>query len=289
MANPRVLTYQPDVSRGSWIRGRLGDWNTIASVVPQDFDAYARIFHPVDGQLLGWHNDVPVTEESRRFRWREIAAKHGTVYHPLMQWDAILAGYETPQRGEPGWQYSGPEQGRLPGEELAAIVRILARHTGTPDACVAALWEGWGWIHGGDAVVTLTSSADYALAPGSNADELADPVLKPTPAGLDFEVRTGPRLQLPGRSYFLFDAELRTFEDPDWAARNGWDPMWPQSPNQLWPEDHAWFLASEIDFDSTVVAGPQKLIDEIVACEELEAMEVPADASLSADADKINR
>lgn len=58
--------------------------------------------------------------------------------------------------------------------------------------------------------------------------------------------------------------------------------------NLLWPSDRAWFLASEIDFDSTLVGGRSDLIEAIIDSRELEAWPVgPAD-SLAADADRIN-
>ena len=46
------LVYTAEVSRGDWVRERLGDWMTIAVVVPQGFEAYARVLHPIEAQLL---------------------------------------------------------------------------------------------------------------------------------------------------------------------------------------------------------------------------------------------
>lgn len=47
----------------------------------------------------------------------------------------------------------------------------------------------------------------------------------------------------------------------------------------LWPEGHEWVLASEIDWDSTIVAGSRSLIDAVLADARFEAYEVDADAS----------
>ena len=41
-------------------------------------------------------------------------------------------------------------------------------------------------------------------------------------------------------------------------------PQFPQSPSILWPADRRWVMVSEIDFDSTVVAGSQELISALV-------------------------
>ncbi|WP_412736579.1 hypothetical protein [Krasilnikovia sp. MM14-A1259] len=56
-----------------------------------------------------------------------------------------------------------------------------------------------------------------------------------------------------GRDYILFTGPLHAALQlghrplPDWFV--------PQSPNLLWPADRAWYVASEIDFDSTLVGG----------------------------------
>jgi hypothetical protein len=51
--------------------------------------------------------------------------------------------------------------------------------------------------------------------------------------------------------------------------------------------DQAWCIASEIDFDSTVVGGSRYLIDAILASG-LEALAVPEDGDLSENGDRIN-
>ncbi|MHB8187472.1 MAG: hypothetical protein ACYDDU_15645 [Dermatophilaceae bacterium] len=64
-------------------------------------------------------------------------------------------------------------------------------------------------------------------------------------------------------------------------------PAW-QSPNLLWSADRAWFLASEIDFDSTLVAGDTDLIAEILACPALDSWPVRPHDSLGSDGDMVN-
>lgn len=55
-----------------------------------------------------------------------------------------------------------------------------------------------------------------------------------------------------------------------------------------WPADRAWFVASEIDFDSTVVAGAPELRDGLLSSSALEAFEVPPDGILSLNGDTVN-
>ncbi len=75
----------------------------------------------------------------------------------------------------------------------------------------------------------------------------------------------------------LFLGEQAT---PDWFL--------PQSPNLFWPGDHAWCVGSEVDFDSTLVAGSAALIDELISSDDLEVWRVNSDDFLTYDADQIN-
>jgi hypothetical protein len=65
--------------------------------------------------------------------------------------------------------------------------------------------------------------------------------------------------------------------------------MWAQSPSIVWPEDHSWVLATEIDFDSTLVAGTTKLIQELVQMPGLEVLSIRTDADLTSEGDRLNR
>lgn len=46
---------------------------------------------------------------------------------------------------------------------------------------------------------------------------------------------------------------------------------------------------SEIDYDSTIVAGSAELVAAICADERLEAFPIPENADLTWDADEVNR
>lgn len=55
-----------------------------------------------------------------------------------------------------------------------------------------------------------------------------------------------------------------------------------------WPADRACFVASEIDLDSTLLAGAGELRDALLADDSIEAFEVPPDGIISFDGDRIN-
>jgi hypothetical protein len=86
-----------------------------------------------------------------------------------------------------------------------------------------------------------------------------------------------------GRSYRLFVA-------PE-AAATRWpdmDSSWPQSANLIWPTDHSWCIATEIDWDSTLVGCSGEVADALLLDDRLEAFEVKYDDDLSWYGDTVN-
>jgi hypothetical protein len=135
---------------------------------------------------------------------------------------------------------------------IAALAPILGQATSTPDDLVAGFWEGG---HGQE----LTRQ----------------------------RVMDGP-----GRSYVLAQTNIDDLTDPAWAAAmdpDHIDGLGTISLELLWPEDHAWALSAEIDFDSTVIGGTRALIDAILADHRFEAYEVAEDDDHSWNGDTINR
>jgi hypothetical protein len=91
------------------------------------------------------------------------------------------------------------------------------------------------------------------------------------------------RVELPNRNYLLYTGTLdRAVESP-----RGPFPF-DQSPNLWWPQDRAWFVATEIDFDSTFVGGDDRLIGALVSDKRLEALPIALSARADDAADRIN-
>lgn len=322
------MEWLSDPSTGTWLRERLDDDSpTMHTVVPRGYHAYARIFHPASVRSLpGSRVPSPAewekTTDAERQRmldafvdapasWSETATAFGTTLHPLAQWQRIVrtpADEDWHERISPdGREFSAPEEGRLSAELVAAVAAHLVAHTSTPDAATAALWEGWGDLVGhfghGPSRTFLTFSDDpnhRAMLDRSVHDPLNNAFRKPTwqEGILSREISEGPRLSLPDREHILFTASARDFADPDWALRVPWRdvaaaeagmPPYTQSPSILWPDDRAWVLVSEIDYDSTIVAGSPELVRALCADERLEALPLREDADLHWDADDINR
>ncbi len=161
-------------------------------------------------------------------------------------------------------------EGHLPEDELAALVDVLSRHTRTSVECFHALWDGYGEILGGEAVGFLSFAAAPAAWPGRIFTKPKPPPLPP-PAFAP-EVMEGPRLRVAGRDHLLFVGPL---EDAGlWGAASFGHgiPRDINSPNLLWPADHAWCVATDIDSTWTGVGGPAALADDLLADPRLEVV-----------------
>jgi len=103
VADDRV-TCLHDVSPAGWIGPRLHPFTLdTGSVIPEGFEAYCRIFHPVEPQ---W-------PETRGRRWADVAAENGRIAHPKMQFHMISRPVGAP--APLGYQCGdGPDWGSLP-------------------------------------------------------------------------------------------------------------------------------------------------------------------------------
>ncbi|PPG37150.1 hypothetical protein C5C36_15535 [Rathayibacter sp. AY1G1] len=87
--------------------------------------------------------------------------------------------------------------------------------------------------------------------------------------------------------YILAATSMAELAEPGWGPEIGLRGE--EAPQLLWPEDHAWVLATEIDWDSTIVAGSHTLVSAILTDGRFEAFPVDEDSDLSWNGDTINR
>jgi hypothetical protein len=260
-----------DPGVGDWIAPRLrGGFGAVCRSIPRGYPAYARLLHPVE----------PDAAEPRT--WAEVCERTGRTAHALMQWEAITtpapalrSGTEVPLSREGRWDEVQVQRGTLAPQALGPLLDVLTPFTGD-QYCYQALWEGWGWLTGAVAFLTFSASG----GPRQPAPTRA------TPPDVLEQALNAARLRLPGRDYLIFTGALPAALGMGHQVTQEWFD--PQSPNLLWPADRSWCLASEIDFDSTLLAGPAELIDAVLASPALEAWTVDEDDNLSAFADQLN-
>lgn len=259
--------------------------------------------------------------DSERVSWADCAAAFGTTMHPLAQWDRLVERFrevegEDGPRDAAGWRYGRPMAGQLLPDALARVAVVLGRHTSTPDDGCIAVWPGWGGLvgdmgYGASRVLFGLTRAQETPQDAARAqhqdflqhtarDQFETAFRKPTwqPGILSDEISRGPRLQLPGREHVLFRGGVSELADPAWERKAPWcdhapeafgAPPAAESPSLVWPDDHAWVLVSEVDYDSTIVGGSHALVHALCTTPGVEALPVPEGADLTWDADTVNR
>lgn len=89
------------------------------------------------------------------------------------------------------------------------------------------------------------------------------------------------RVRLPLRDYVLYSGSIGIALA---TLGEGND----QSANLWWPDDHAWIVATEIDYAWTYVGGSDQTVESIVASDQIEALPAQLTDKPFSDADDIN-
>lgn len=237
----------------------------VTSVVPVGYDGYVRIFHPA------------LTPGPRGFAtWQEVADWSGRTLHPLAQFLRMSIPVR-PNPGRPPF-VEPPLTGVVIPVICEPLVRELTRLTGTPSTCYFALWEGWGELAGSRTRVV-----------GATVDDPVHDAEEALIAAWQDQVALLPRFEQPYRRYLLGHGSIGVACDL-YNQPLGSDP-WPTlglTPQIWWPEDRAWVVATEVDFDSTIVAATAAGVEALLACDGIEALLIPSDGRLDINGDKIN-
>lgn len=243
---------------GAWIREEsTGVGGSVTGAVPDRYDAYVRILHPA-------------SLEGESVTWAQVADELGRTVHPLAQWDAIV-GASRYRNESPDWPGSEPETGSLEKPLLGQLLESIAEHTKTPESTFFGVWRGMSW--GTVFAAAARGAKPLPKKPWRSTDDLS--------FAFPPEQTNRPHLDLPKREYVVLEGSLDagTLVE-DWLS--------PSSPNLIWPEDRAWFVASEIDFDSTLVGGSGRMARQVIRDERFEAFPVGPDDLLTWNGDKIN-
>lgn len=227
------LRSAPDAEPAAWVAdGVWGFALGVLSILPAEFAAYARIFHPAE-------------RRGRHHRPGEMERDRGRERTPVSPLDAVDADHASRSTGERPGACLGPRavRGAPSLGRGASSFGILAQQTTTPDRCWFAIWEGYG--------------------------------------DLQAEVRAAPAFDFPGRRLHLFSGPIAALDVTFCDTRQ-------QSANMCWPDDRAWFVATEIDFNTTHVGGSIDTIAAIPASSDLEALAVEPHDGVTVASDTLN-
>lgn len=229
-----------DVTAAAWLRPRLLRDGSVTSWVPSGYESYARLLHPAHR-----HDGQPV-------RWDQVAAETGRSMHPYIEWYQLVGSSDPLNFEGADWLGEAPPRGLLPRQAFETTLKVLEKHTTTPDACWMCLWEGYSW---------LWDSREHRS-----------------------EVRDAPRVHL-NRDCLLFAGTLKSaLALEDWPVG---DWTFAQSPNLFWPEDRSWVVSTDIEDTASLIAGSAALVADLVSTEGLEVWPVDPHASLEPHSDDL--
>jgi hypothetical protein len=257
ITHPRGAELQLDTAPAHWIADRLLPWGAdvgtrVCAIVPTGYEAYARVFHHA-GERIG--------SEWICRRWSELAQRSGRQMHPAVQF------------GRFAWP-DPPQTGTLDRREATALVSILRHHTTNANNCWLAIWHGCSQLSG-SVSERVTSERGLRAWLQRRRAMRSEMVERPC------DLADAPTVSLPAREYFLYRGPI------DIVPRFEHMPGHLQTPNMWWPEDRAWFVSTEIDFDSTLVGCSRACATALLASE-LEVMEVAVETRLDIEGDTVN-
>lgn len=235
-----AIEWLEDVSPAGWIASRLHpSVQDVGSIIPEGFEAYGRLFHPVEAGVPG-----------RRERWSDLARRNQRIVHPEMQFQWVS---RPPGQPLPEWYHTetGPSWGSLPVPERQVLIEVLARYTTTPASCFFCVWEGYDPL-GEDRPVEWHQVGSLRALSARRRRRRSHRLVPPL-----------PQVELPDRRYYLYGGPLEKALAP---------LPFDHSANLWWPEDRAWFVATEIDYAWTYVGGSQELIGELISDDRLEVL-----------------
>ncbi len=168
-------------------------------------------------------------------------------------------------QGPPPFNQS-PRTGNLNWALCEALYASLARWT-TNRHVWLGIWEGHGILH------------HPTSKPSSFSDK--DPDRNGELGELGARIAASPRFEHPNRSYLLAQAPVATVPK---LSRFPYGI----TPSLAWPDDRAWCVATEIDFDSTLVAATEECAAALLADNRIEAVRVEPDDRLDVDGGTLN-
>ena len=181
-----------------------------------------------------------------------------------MRWDAVAAWSSRTAHALAQWDYlsaraapcsapcpyvAAPDTGGLPPSALRTLLGVLLGHTSTPGRGFVAVWEGYGWIPSGDEGLRV--------------------------------------LDLDQRSFWVREGPIANALEVGWRTDSA-GPLRPEPPTLIWPADRAWFVAGDVDLDSTYVGGSEALVRDLLGNPGLEGWAVDPADGISVHSDAVN-
>jgi hypothetical protein len=233
---------------------------TVGSVVPATFESYARVFHPAE------------RDDGIEVRWAEVASADDRVMHPAAEWGSLTRSWQ--MQGQPGLCHQ-PSTGKLPERLAKRLPELLAPHTRDAARCWFGVWDGWG-----EPTLMFLFKEGTPEEVRRRTEKLREQALEAELAAWHTLLGDAPKFAVPHRDMHLLEGPLDALAEFYEGHR---DP-----PSMWWPDDDAWCVGTDIDLMTTYIGGSRAAIDALLADEQIEALAVPVDQSITWEADGIN-
>lgn len=215
---------QVDGAAGQWIADAL-------EPVLRDRERFGAVAATIPGHYQGYARILHRVSgnAATEIRWADVAAQKRTSVHPAVQFHRLAQTEIYGNAVLDGAVYGRPDLGALDEIQSEALAQIVAGCTEVDQDILQAVWVGWDGFWPGNGGI---------------------------PDGVGERLRVGGGL----REYWVFRGSMAELALPPWRA----DGTHSEMPNLVWPADRSWCLATEVDFDSTVVGGSATLIAAVV-------------------------
>ena len=170
-------------------------------------------------------------------------------------------------------------------DQLPTLLEVLATQTASPDDCYFCVWDGFADTRPRSADQAASSPgrssapARYIDPDGGKAllgQTSAQPGYQPLPPMATPSTPQPPKVVVPARAFWLFRGPLG--DVGSWDSAQEWSAdyrLLGAEPAFIWPADHAWCVANDVDPHWAGVGGTAPLISRLMADPRLDL--VPAD------------
>ncbi|WP_446666782.1 hypothetical protein [Flexivirga sp. B27] len=179
---------------------------------------------------------------------------------------ALLAREASPWIDEEDLGSLNTMPGVLDRSIIAQLMPLLSAATNTPRESFFGLWGGHGGLHSGSVGVYWPADEEPSAAEIRAAREELQRELDRRTAETTAVLERCPEVPWwGGRDAYLMQGPLAAIDCLGAAASFVDDETEPLGPMWWWPQDRAWFIGNEIDDPWSYLAGPQSLIDQVLA------------------------
>lgn len=224
-----------------------GDFDTVGSRVPTRYSSYVRILHAAS--LL----------DERSVTWASVAAQTGQRLEASTRWRDLIGSNELLD-GEMRWTGVDPFPGPPTGVELRNLGEtLISISAGTDEPCCYGIWSGWSMLAQRDMAIGAHPSSELRAKLGQRLGAL-------NPSAISDPKPLGDRYYRFGKAR-LGQVVCDTMGDELFQSL-----LW--APDVFWACDGSWFVHSDVELDSTLVGGSDRLCSAIVAQSDLEALPI---------------